>query len=332
MDNPETLRLVVMGLITVAAVVGGYVIVNALIGGDEDAEKRLASVTENKARKSVRMAQDEQVATRRKAVSDTLKDLEERQKSRAKVSMRVRLERAGLDVSVKAFWIASAVFGALLTALIVVMMPNASPVAYAAVAFIGVFGIPRWFVSKVTKRRQAKFLNEFANAIDVIVRGVKSGLPLNECLQIIARESPSPVREEFRELVEQQRVGITLSDAFDRMMNRLPLPEVNFFAIVVGIQQQSGGNLSEALGNLSGVLRDRKTLAAKVQAMSSEAKASASVLGSLPFIVTLLVYLTSPGYVQLLWSTKTGNFLIMIGLGWMAVGIMVMKKMINFKF
>lgn len=332
MDNPETLRLIVMALITLAAVVGGYVIVNALIGGDEEAEKRLASVTENTARKSARMSQDEQVATRRKAVADTLKDLDERQKSREKVSMRLRLERAGLDVSVRSFWISSAVFGALLTAFIVLMMPNASPVAYAAVAFIGVFGIPRWFVTKVTKRRQAKFLNEFANAIDVIVRGVKSGLPLNECLQIIARESPSPVREEFRELVEQQRVGITLSDAFDRMMNRLPLPEVNFFAIVVGIQQQSGGNLSEALGNLSGVLRDRKTLAAKVQAMSSEAKASASVLGSLPFIVTLLVYLTSPGYVQLLWTTKTGNFLIMLGLGWMAVGIMVMKKMINFKF
>ncbi len=246
--------------------------------------------------------------------------------------MRLRLERAGLDISVRTFWVASAIFGVLLTGLIVLLMPQASPVAYAAVAFIGLFGLPRWFILKATKRRQAKFLNEFANAIDVIVRGVKSGLPLNECLQIIARESPSPVREEFRELVEQQRIGITLSDAFDRMMNRLPLAEVNFFAIVVGIQQQAGGNLSEALGNLSGVLRDRKTLAAKVQAMSSEAKASASVLGSLPFIVTLLVYLSSPAYVQLLWTTKTGNFLIMIGLGWMAVGIMVMKKMINFKF
>ena len=113
----------------------------------------------------------------------------------------------------------------------------------------------------------------------MIVRGVKSGLPLNECLQIIARESPSPVREEFRDLVEQQRVGITLQDAFDRMMGRLPLAEVKFFAIVIGIQQQAGGNLSEALGNLSSVLRDRKQMAAKIQALSAEAKASAGVLG-----------------------------------------------------
>lgn len=332
MHNPETVQLMIVALIVVCAAIGVYALVSMILGGNEEVDERLASVTEARSGKSARMAQAEQVATRKKAVSDTLKDLDERQKARQKVSMRLRLERAGLDISVKGFWIASVICGIASTGFMLVMSPGLSPVAYAAVAFIGVFGLPRWFVAKVTKRRQAKFLNEFANAIDIIVRGVKSGLPLNECLQIIARESPSPVREEFRELVEQQRIGITLSDAFERMMARLPLPEVNFFAIVVGIQQQSGGNLSEALGNLAGVLRDRKTLAAKVQAMSSEAKASASVLGSLPFAVTALVYLTSPGYIQLLISTKTGNFLIMLGLGWMAVGIMVMKKMINFKF
>ena len=318
--------------IALLCAVGAYGLISIVLGGDDDSDKRLTNVTEARSRKTARMAQAEQVATRKKAVADTLKELDDKAKQREKISMRLRLERAGLDISVKAYWISSVVCGVVSTALLFLTMPNVSPVAFAAVAFIGTFGLPRWFVSKATRRRQAKFLNEFANAIDVIVRGVKSGLPLNECLQIIARESPSPVREEFRELVEQQRIGVTLSDAFDRMMSRLPLPEVNFFAIVVSIQQQAGGNLSEALGNLAGVLRDRKTLAAKVQAMSSEAKASASVLGSLPFIVTLLVYLTSPDYVQLLWSTKTGNFLIMMGLGWMSVGIMVMKKMINFKF
>lgn len=331
-ENPETASLVIMVLIAVCAAVGAYAIISILMSGDEDVEKRLATVTEARSRKTARIAQAEQASTRKKAVADTLKDLDDRSKQREKVSMRLRLERAGLDISVKSYWIASAVCGVVCTVILFFSMPGVSPVAYAAVAFIGTFGLPRWFVVKSTKRRQAKFLNEFANAIDVIVRGVKSGLPLNECLQIIARESPSPVREEFRELVEQQRIGVTLSDAFDRMMGRLPLAEVNFFAIVVGIQQQAGGNLSEALGNLSGVLRDRKTLAAKVQAMSSEAKASAAVLGSLPFIVATLVYLTSPGYLQLLFSTKTGNFLIMCGLGWMTCGIMVMKKMINFKF
>jgi tight adherence protein B len=332
MDNPELMRLAVIVLCTIAAAVAVFAVISFFTAGSEEVEARLATVTESRARKTARVTQVEQASTRRRAVADTLKDLDERQKSQSKVSLRVRLERSGLPLSVKGFWIASAVCGVLLPALVFAGMPPMHPSAYVAVAFIGVFGLPRWLLGKITARRQAKFLDEFANAIDVIVRGVKSGLPLNECLGIIARESPSPVREEFRELVEQQRVGITLSDAFDRMINRLPLPEVKFFSIVIGIQQQAGGNLSEALGNLSGVLRDRKAMAAKVAALSAEAKASAAVLGSLPFMVTILVYLGSPRYIELLWTTKTGGFLIMCGLAWMLIGILVMKKMINFKY
>jgi len=164
------------------------------------------------------------------------------------------------------------------------------------------------------------------------VRGVKSGLPLNECLGIIGRESPSPVREEFHELVEQQRVGVPLSEGFERMIARVPLPEVKFFAIVISIQQQAGGNLSEALGNLSGVLRDRKRLQAKVKALSAEAKASAGVLGSLPFVVMMMVYLTTPNYIAILWTAKMGQFLLLIAGIWMTMGLLVMRKMINFKY
>lgn len=331
-DNPELIRLITILLITVGVIAVVYSLVSAFLPDSEDAEKRLAGVTESKARKTARLAQAEQASTRRRAVADTLKDLEERGKADKKVSLRLRLERAGLDVTVKAFWIASVVTGVVLALLTWLAAPSVSPIAYAAVGFIGVFGVPRWVVAQMTKRRQAKFLDEFANSIDVIVRGVKSGLPLNECLQIIARESPSPIREEFRELVEQQRVGISLQDAFDRMMNRLPLAEVKFFAIVIGIQQQAGGNLSEALGNLSAVLRDRKGMAAKIQALSAEAKASAGVLGVLPFAVTVLIYLSSPQYILILFQTKTGNFFILCGLLWMGIGIMVMRKMINFKY
>jgi tight adherence protein B len=184
----------------------------------------------------------------------------------------------------------------------------------------------------MTKRRQYKFTDEFANAIDVIVRGVKSGLPLIECLSIIARESPQPISGEFTELIEHQRVGVPLADAFDRMMIRMPLPEVRFFAIVLAIQQQAGGNLSEALGNLSGVLRDRKRLQAKVRALSAEAKASAAVLASLPFVVMILVYITTPSYIALLWSTRFGQFLLAAAGFWMMCGVLVMRKMINFKY
>jgi tight adherence protein B len=207
-----------------------------------------------------------------------------------------------------------------------------NPLIPIAVAFVGFLGLPRWVVTRMIKRRQSKFLDEFANSIDVIVRGVKSGLPLNECLSIIARESPSPIREEFKELVEQQRVGVPLSECFTRMMGRMPLPEVNFFAIVISIQQQAGGNLSEALGNLAGVLRDRKRLQSKVKALSAEAKASAGVLAALPFMVMLMVYLSTPKYIGILFTTKMGQFLLICAAAWMTCGILVMRKMINFKY
>jgi tight adherence protein B len=226
----------------------------------------------------------------------------------------------------------SAGCGLLVGACIWVSAPNLPFIVPLLGVFVGVFGLPRWIVGRMTRRRQNKFIDEFANAIDVIVRGVKSGLPLPECLAIIARESPQPVSGEFNELVEQQRVGVTMQEAFERMMTRMPLAEVRFFAIVVSIQQQAGGNLSEVLNNLSGVLRDRKRLQAKVRALSAEAKASAAVLGALPFVVMTLVYITTPDYIMLLWTTRFGKFLLACAAVWMSSGILVMRKMINFKY
>ena len=200
------------------------------------------------------------------------------------------------------------------------------------VAFACGFGLPRWVVSRMTKRRQAKFLIEFANAIDIIVRGIKSGLPISDCLQIIATEMPEPVKGEFIDLVEQQKIGVPLSRAFERMYERMPLQEVNFFAIVIAIQAQTGGNLAEALNNLSQVLRDRYRLQAKVKAFSAEAKASAMIIGALPPIVMLLVFLTSPNYIMLLWTEQLGNLMLIGGGIWMLIGILVMRKMINFDY
>ena len=319
-----------LGAIAVASLV--YALAFPYVSGEKRTEKRVKGVTESRARRTSRVVQAEQTAQRKQAVADTLKEIEARQNKKTKLSLRVRLLRAGLEITVRTFWILSAVAGVGLAALAFIAMPTIPPIALAAVAFIGAFGLPRWVLGFLIKRRQAKFVNEFANAIDVIVRGVKSGLPLNECLGIIARESPEPIRSEFQELVEQQRVGVTLAEGFDRMMQRMPLPEVRFFAIVIAIQQQAGGNLSEALGNLAGVLRDRKTLAAKVQAMSAEAKASAAVLGSLPFAVMSMVYVTTPNYIAILWTEKLGQFMLLGAAMWMACGIFVMKKMINFKY
>ena len=180
---------------------------------------------------------------------------------------------------------------------------------------------------------RCKFLAELANAIDIVVRGVKSGLPLNECLATIARESAEPLASEFRDVVEQQRVGVSLSEALETLTPRMPLAEVKFLAIVIAIQQQAGGNLSEALGNLAGVLRDRFRLKMKVAALSAEAKASAMVLASLPPAVMFMVYWRPHRlHHAVLFNTRTGNFALLFCGVLDADGRPVMRKMINFKF
>ena len=164
------------------------------------------------------------------------------------------------------------------------------------------------------------------------MRGVKAGLPLGDCLRIIANESQEPVKSEFKTIVEAQTVGISMGDACAKLFERMPVPEANFFGIVVSIQQRAGGNLSEALGNLSRVLRDRKKMKAKIQAMSMEAKASAVIIAALPFAVMILVYISSPNYIELLWTHPTGRMMMAACAVWMSMGVLVMKKMINFDF
>jgi len=332
MLDPETIQLGLVMLAALSAAALIYFLAYPLLSGESKAEKRIQGVTENKAKRAVRTAQAEQVSNRRRQVAETLKELEQKQKAREKLTLRMRLERAGLDMTPRSFWIVSVVAGLVLGAVSFVSLPGMNPLISVAAAFVGALGLPRWIVGRLIKRRQSKFLDEFANSIDVVVRGVKSGLPLNECLNIIARESPSPIKEEFKEVVEQQRVGVPLSECFERMMVRMPLPEVNFFAIVIAIQQQAGGNLSEALGNLAGVLRDRKRMQAKVKALSAEAKASAGVLACLPFAVMSMVYFSTPGYIKILFTTKMGQFMLVCAAAWMTCGILVMKKMINFKY
>ena len=329
--TPETMQMIAIAVAAICLMAVIYIVASPYLSGQMQAEKRIQGVTEAKVNRSQRRVKEEEVSNRRKQVSETLKELEDKQKQTEKVTLRLRLQRAGLDVTPNVFWGASGVCGAVL-ALVVLVFVSSNPLIIGAAAFVGVLGIPRWVVKKMTLRRQSKFINEFANAIDVIVRGVKTGLPLNECLGIIARESPSPIKEEFQELVEQTRVGIPLADCFDRMMQRTPLAEVKFFSIVIGIQSQAGGNLSEALGNLAGVLRDRKRLQAKVKALSAEAKASAGVLGALPFCVMGMVYLSTPDYIKLLFITKRGNLMLLGAAIWMSMGLLTMRKMINFKY
>lgn len=332
LDN-DLIQMATPAFAAIAVSAAVYALLYPYISGKTLVDTRRDSATRTRTPRLSRNVQAEQISNRRKTVADTLKELDHRQKaSQRKATLTVRLQRAGLDFTPKAFRIASAISGATCAMMMLVLLPWASPITAAGGAFIGMFGLPRWALDYLAKRRQEKFAEELANAIDIIVRGVKSGLPLLDCLGVIARETPEPIRSEFRELVEQHRVGVPLPECFERMIARMPLTDVKFVAIVVAIQQQAGGSLSETLGNLSGLLRDRKRLQAKVKALSAEAKASAAVLGALPFVVMLMVYTTTPDYIAYLWTTTIGQFLLIFSAGWMTIGLLVMRHMINFRY
>ena len=251
-------------------------------------------------------------------------------RARNRPTLRRRLEQAGFnDASPRNFWIVSGGLG--LVAALISFLTGQSMLVTALAAFVAGLGLPRWFLNFLFARRKKRFTREFAGAIDVIVRSVRSGLPTNEALRIVARETPDPVGSEFTRLVDGLKVGVTLEQGLKKMHENMPTAEVGFFGIVMTIQAKSGGNLSEALSNLAFVLRDRKRLEGKIKAMSSEAKASAMIIGSLPPGVTCIVWLTTPAYINLLFTEKAGNLLLAGCLLWMSMGIFVMRKMINFK-
>ena len=312
-----------------AAGIGGiaWVFLYPLLSGEKKAENRRATIA--KPEPAARNAEKNQ-RSRREQVEGTLKELEARRQKDKRVSLSTRLTQAGLEWTEQKFWIASGVLAVVVLA--AAYMAGGGPLGAAGLAFAAGFGLPRWALSFLKTRREKAFLKALPDAVDVIVRGIKAGLPLFESIKVVAADSPEPLRGEFLAIIETQAIGMPLGEACARLFERMPLPEANFFGIVVAIQQKSGGNLSEALGNLSRVLRDRKKMAEKIQAMSMEAKASAAIIGSLPPIVMLLVYMTTPDYIALLWTDPMGQLMLVGCATWMACGIMVMKKMINFDF
>ena len=323
--NMQTLAFAFLG----ATAVGGlaWVFLYPLLSGEKKAEARRASVAraEPVARQS-----DKAQRSRREQVEGTLKEVEARRQKDKKVSLSTRLTQAGLAWTPQKFMIISGILGAACFATAFVM--GGGPIGAVGLAFAAGFGLPRWILGYLKKRREKNFLKALPDAVDVIVRGIKAGLPLFESIKVVAADAPEPLKGEFLAIIETQAIGMPLGEACARLFERMPVPEANFFGIVIAIQQKSGGNLSEALGNLSKVLRDRKKMAEKIQAMSMEAKASAGIIGSLPPIVMLLVYLSTPDYISLLWTHPTGQLMLCGCVIWMSLGIFVMKRMINFDF
>jgi tight adherence protein B len=321
----QTLLLFVLAAIAVGGL--AWVFLYPILSGERAVEKRTASVAQYQpAQRAVRGS----LKTRREQVEESLKELEQKEQKNRKLSLSQRISQAGLTWSKRQYILICAGFG--IAAFLAILGMGLGLLPALGLGFAASFGAPYWLLSWLKKRRENRFLNVFPDAVDVIVRGIKSGLPLADSLRMIAVEGQEPVKSEFKTILETQAIGIPLGDACQKLYERIPLPEANFFGIVIAIQQKAGGNLSEALGNLSKVLRDRKKMKAKIQAMSMEAKASAAIIGSLPPAVMVLVWLSSPKYIELLWTHPTGQ-LLLLGSGiWMLTGCLVMKKMINFDF
>jgi tight adherence protein B len=322
------MQMLALGFLAATAIGGlAWVFLYPLLSGEKKAEARRASVS--KAEPVARQT-DKAQRSRREQVEGSLKEVEARRLKEKKVSLSIRLTQAGLDWTPQKFMVISGVLG--LGCFAAAFLIGGGLLGAVGLAFAAGFGLPRWILGFLKKRREKKFLKALPDAVDVIVRGIKAGLPLFESIKVVAADAPEPLKGEFIAIIETQAIGMPLGEACARLFDRMPLPEANFFGIVIAIQQKSGGNLSEALGNLSKVLRDRKKMAEKIQAMSMEAKASAGIIGSLPPIVMLLVYLSTPDYISLLWTHPTGQLMLCGCVLWMSCGIFVMKKMINFDF
>jgi tight adherence protein B len=322
----------VLGFIVVASL--GWVFVGNDEGGTQALKRAqglgvIKTTTSSVKKGAAQAAAANTPEARRKAIMTQLQDVERRER-KARMTMAAKLKHAGLKWSLKTFIIISVGLGVF--AFLIPLVLGANILIALGVGFVVGFGLPRWVVGFLGKRRMKKFSLEFPNAVDVIVRGIKSGLPVHDCFKIIARESPAPLGPEFKTLVEGLGVGLTLGQALDKMYERMPTPELKFFAIVISIQQKTGGNLAEALGNLSTVLRARRMMGEKIKALSSEATASAGIIGSLPPAVMILVTLTTPAYMMLLFTDRRGQFMLLVAVMMMSFGIFVMKKMISFKF
>jgi tight adherence protein B len=268
---------------------------------------------------------------RRKQIQQSLKQQTDAiGKARKRASLQDQIYQAGMKIKASG-WIRNQVIIGAAAAIgcFFLQVPMLfCPVFGLAVGYL----LPKLYLGHRRKRHQNAYLDELPNAVEAIVRGVKSGLPLNDSMRLVAKEAKEPIKSEFQRVLDQQALGKSTTEAIQLLFERMPLPEVNFFVVVISVQQQAGGNLSEALGNLSRVLRNRKKMKQKIKAMSSEAKASAGIIGSLPFIVAILVTLTTPSYMVPMFSTETGLIWLGIAAVLMGLGGFMMNRMIQFDF
>jgi tight adherence protein B len=329
MPSSDLVPIIVAALAATSVVGLLVVIFYARIDKNAGGQKRLATISAS-ATAGGRPARPE---SSKRDIERTLREMEDKQKAKrgSRPSLLIRMRQAGLEWSTRTYYgfCGLSALGGVLVVL------SASSIALLPTLGFGIAAgllLPHFFVSFLRNRRFKKFTREFPNAIDVIVRGIKSGLPVGDCLRIISVESQEPVRSEFREIIDDQTLGLPIDQAVQRLPSRIPLAEAQFFSIVISMQSRTGGNLSDALGGLSRVLRDRQKMQAKIRAMSAEAKTSAGIIGALPIAVLILMHLFSPAYIDLLFVTFAGNVILAGCAALMMVGVFIMSKMIQFDF
>lgn len=327
--DPQMVQLVTIIIVTLAVLAVVYTLLNGLFSKSKaDVRHKNISIARVQPVMNEAVINGKRSDQKRKDIQNKLKK-QEKNKQAKKVTMPQRLLQAGLSISISVFYLLSVVSG--FVSAIAAIFFGADLMVAGGALFVGTLGLPRFVLNWLKKRRQQKFLKELPNAIDVVVRGVRSGLPLNDALKMIAEEAVEPLRGEFMLLIQEQKMGITIQEGLFRMNGRLELPELNFLAIVINIQQTMGGNLSETLANLSKIIRDRHKMRAKIDAMSTEAKSSAGIIGSLPILIVIGISAMSPGYMDPLFETRSGHFMIGGSIFWMTCGILVMRQMINMK-
>ncbi len=322
----NTLLLVILAMVTVGA--AGFALVPQALPNKRAEQRRKAfqgDIRTNRREADASRTRD----NRRKSVQQALKAQTDALNEKKRLSLSDLIFQAGMTIAPRTFIRNSIIFRAVLFVVLVIVQV---PFYFAAIfAVAGGYLLPRMYVQRKRRRYQDRFLDELPNAIEAIVRGVKTGLPLNDSMRVVAKDTKEPVKSEFGRVLDQQSFGFSMTEAVQVLLDRVPLPEVNFLVVVISVQQQSGGNLSEALGNLARVLRNRKKMKQKVKAMSSEAKASAGIIGSLPIVVSILVSLVSPTYLMPLFVTPVGNICLGIGVLMLATGIFVMSRMVQFE-
>lgn len=247
-----------------------------------------------------------------------------------KDQLRKRLHQTGIEISFKQYITANLVIAAITTIPLMLVTDFSFLTCLAVGTAVGLL-LPHLWVNLTINKRLTQFTNQFPEAIDLIVRGLKAGLPVTESIQAVAQEMDDPIGIEFKTIADEIRFGKTMDEALWHASERLDTAEFKFFVICISVQQETGGNLAETLANLSGILRGRAQLKLKIKAMSSEGKASAAIIGALPFIMLGVISALNFDYMNVMFTDPRGQLALLVGFIWMSIGMYIIKKLINFE-